>query len=158
MNKGMTSVEEKKLLGTYRKDRHEQYDGKVPGDTLVDIDPPTGLSDVAAEQWRLIVPALCTLGIVYRQDAPTLYQAFGILTEIERIIQLKKKLDNKSLLSKNLRKWTELSKLELSYIKEYNNIMRLFFVTPKERLRAIGRLKGDDDKPKNKDPVDGLLE
>lgn len=133
----MKSNIEKQLLGTYRPKRDGPLETNIGGETLVDIKPPLNLSERVLESWNIIIPSLCNLGIIYKQDYQTLYHAFETLQEIEKVRSLKLKLDNKSLLSKNLDKWMKLSGLENKLIMQYTNIMTMFFVSPKERMKAL---------------------
>ncbi len=133
----MTSIEEKKVIGTYRSDRHSKYDIQLNGDKIIAIEPPNNLTPAVLSTWNDLIPYLCNLGLIYKQDTDTLYQAFSILTELEAIEADIKKLSNKQKLNKNFAKYIKLAELKLKYIKHYNDIMANFFVSPKERLKAI---------------------
>lgn len=152
----MKSNIEKQLLGTYRPYRDGPLDTEIIGDKLVDIEPPKNLSPSVLESWNVIVPSICNLGIVYKQDYQTLYHAFELLQNIERVRELKSKLDNKSILSKNFDKWIRLSSQEMKLIQQYTNIMAMFFVSPKERMKALDILNKKEDKVE-KDAIDEFI-
>lgn len=152
----MKSIEEKKLIGTYRHDRDDDKSISINVDKITDIEPKQEWPDDIKNQWHEIIPYLCGLGIIYIQDIPTLYQAFDLLQNIKRLKEIKVKLDNKSLLSKNLKKYNTICSLELKNMRQYNELMAKFFVSPKERMKIMIDL--NKNKEIEKDAIDVFLD
>ena len=144
----MKSIQEKKLTGSYRPDRDKTKGITVRGEVMTSVAVPKGLSTPIQKAWSDIVPYLCGLGIIYKQDIPTLEQAFTILEDIYQLEQVRG--------SPRSKKYIMYSELKLKYIRIYNDLMRSFFVSPKERLKAIAIFAQSQERQPS--IVDKLLE
>lgn len=154
------AIEEKKMRGTYRKDRDGDKEIPISGAVASVVEPE--LTGGALAQWRSIVPVLCGLGVIWPQDIPTLYQAFRLLEEIEHLagaqniiggISCAEMKENEKLEAVAIYKGVLSEKLKC--ITLYNSLMGAFLVSPKERLKAAALF--NEEKKKKQSAADKLL-
>lgn len=135
-------IEQKKLEGTYRKDRDGGKDIPIAGAVFSVVAPR--LTGAAAKHWEDTVPFLCGLGVIFPQDIPSLYQAFDLLEEVQRLEDIRDEEDAGTVLGKKLK-----------CIGLYNQLMAAFLVSPRERLKAASLF--GQEKKKKESAADALL-
>lgn len=158
----MKSTQEKKAIGTYRKDRDKTKNVKlnpiiVDGIKVVKWDCPKEIKNKSA--WNDTVKPLLLLGLVFEQDKQTILDAFSIRDRIIEIrIKIKlveQELFDKPTDEKALLRYKTFCSLEVKYITKYDDLMNGFFVSPKERLKGLVLFNQTE---KTKDAIDAVFE
>jgi len=129
------SVEEHKLDGTFREDRHGDRGFDVPH--IADIKPPKGLTKEARKLWKEIIPPLCQTGIIAVIDYPALEEAFRAYGTA---VECKKYVDEieggvAAYLATRKRMDSNLMNEYLKHMERFDKIMMKFGMTPVERAK-----------------------
>lgn len=157
----MKSIAEKKLDGTYRADRDK--DKEVPIEIneqyIVSVlPPPTNFKNPEMiDIFAMTVEPVANLRILYQQDIVSIYNAFYFLDDAMSLRKQIQKLENKSLISKNLGKYNVLQKLYDKKVMQYESIMRSYFISPKERMKAFISYNQNKKDEIKKDAIDEVL-
>lgn len=134
----MKSVEELQLTGTYRADRHAKREIALQGDKVTYWPCPSTVK--SKDAWEEIVIPLVNLGLIWQQDRQTILDAFLILDRIKknklRIKSIETKMQKNPHNEALLKVWDIYTTKELRWIRAYDEKMKEFFVTPKQRMKA----------------------
>ncbi|HGE70873.1 TPA: hypothetical protein ENX78_08570 [Candidatus Poribacteria bacterium] len=148
MNKSVTL---KKALGTFRHDRDKEI--YIPGQYIDRIKIPKGIRKDTKLFWKITVPPILSLKLIQQQDIVILHQAFHILDDALRIREMK----NNMQITEDPQTYIMLSRQESKLIEKFEQILRRFYVTPKERFRIFSYLQELQQKQKEKDTIDELI-
>jgi P27 family predicted phage terminase small subunit len=124
------------LRGTNRSDRH----GSGVAVTIVNPDPPAGLPDAAAAEWRRIAPILAKYKLLSDLDTTALEAYCRIYA---RWLEAERKLDEKESMIFRTQTGYETQSAYLNIInmclKQMQSFMAEFGMTPatRERLKAL---------------------
>ncbi len=148
------AIEQHKLDGTYRKDRHDNRGTQLQ--KIRDVKIPESISPVAAELWRQIVPELCKADLITDVDIPALEYAFycyGLALELRSIAE--EYPGGKAAYIANCKRMEKDVLFESRrYMNEFNSIMMRFGMTPVERARIKGNAP---ENPDSDDPVSRII-
>lgn len=145
------SVEEKRMIGTYRKDRDQKREISLNSEKVLSWDCPSEIKSVST--WNEIVPSLCGLGFVYVQDKETLYQAFLILDRIHyvqtKLKELEVKINEKPEDDRVLQRYKIYVEMQRKDMNAFDVKLKEFFVGPKERMKIALELNQIIEKAKS---------
>ncbi len=148
-------IEQHKLDGTYRKDRHSEH-GIQNISKIVGIEPPEDLTEEARRVWLDIIPVLCAAELVTPIDMPALYEAFtvyGMAQELRKIAENKPKGAAAYVLS--LGRMDKDPMFEyLRYMRRFDEILYKFGMTPVERARIS---TGKKERTNEDDPLSKII-
>lgn len=135
------TIEELKASGTYRPSRH----GKRLADSLVseeiDITVPETYDEVTKKEFRRVSIYLKSRGILSDMDLTSLYDAFNVFAENQRIYKI---LKQTSVIEDN---YKALYTMYSTGVKTFNQIIKQFGAVPAERSKV------SDLEKKKKDPT-----
>jgi len=140
-------VEQLKLEGTYRKDRHSERDKaqqqleQISNVGAIEIIIPEFLTNkVLQDRYKFHCQYLIALKLLEPQDLDLLDMSYDLL---QRAVDIRKMLDAlqaKNVLMENkddILKYDQLSKMYIRYIDRYKQIASVFYVSPVARSKLI---------------------
>lgn len=131
--------------GTYRADRHA--DRGLAIEHIADIKPPKGLTKDARKLWKIVMPPLCSTGLVSILDYPALeeaFRAYGIAQQCLQNVQSQNDGDIAIYLAGRKRMDSNLVNEYLKHMDRFDRIMMKFGMTPVERAKIRGAKKKDE--------------
>jgi phage terminase small subunit len=158
-----TSVAEKKLKGTYRKDRDEKQEkaesavsSLIAFDRDCVIKAPATLSGYPKIKKAFVQHAqsLIQLGLLSPQDVPELTMLYELLAQYTDVSQCLKTVD----IVEDFEQYQALTHLRLNLQKQFSSLAARYYISPTARAKlTLDVLEIDKKKSENQNAISKIL-
>ena len=157
------SVAEKKLKGTYRKDRDEKQEkaenavsSQIAFDRNSEIKAPAVFSGYPKikKAFKLHAQSLIHLGLLAPQDVPELTMLYELLAQYTDVSQCLKSVD----IVDNFEQYQALTHLRLNLQKQFSSLAAKYYISPTARAKlTLDVLEIDKKQSENESAISKIL-